>query len=88
MADLIKTEQSLPPAPLPETSFYPPFEVPREQSEVLRRYLHGLGKRKAKFLPIQYSAEHIEAMKAVKRRFDPEWRFGRGTLFELPSPDS
>lgn len=49
---------------------------------------HGLGKRKAKFLPIQYSAEHIEAMKAVKRRFDPEWRFGRGTLFELPSPDS
>jgi len=27
-------------------------------------------------------------MKAVKRRFDPEWRFGRGTLFELPSPDS
>ena len=45
---------------------------------------HGLGKRKAKFLPLQYSAEHIEAMKAVKFRFDPEWRFGRGTLFELP----
>ena len=49
---------------------------------------HGLGKRKAKFLRIQYSAEHIEAMKTVKRRFDPEWRFGRGTLFELPSSDS
>lgn len=49
---------------------------------------HGLGKRKAKFLPIQYSAEHIEAMKAVKRRFDPEWRFGRGTLFDLPATDS
>ena len=44
---------------------------------------HGLGKKKAKFLPIQYSAEHIEAMKAVKRRFDPEGYFGRGTLFEL-----
>ena len=43
---------------------------------------HGLGKRKAKFLKLQYSAEHIEAMKAVKRRFDPEWRLGRGTLFE------
>lgn len=43
---------------------------------------HGLGKRKAKFLPIQYSAEHIDAMKAVKRRLDPDWRFGRGTLFE------
>jgi FAD/FMN-containing dehydrogenase len=49
---------------------------------------HGLGKRKAKFLSIQYSPAHIDAMKAVKRRFDPEWRFGRGTLFELPSPDS
>ena len=49
---------------------------------------HGLGKRKAKFLPLQYSVEHIEAMRAVKTRFDPEWRFGRGTLFELPSPDS
>jgi FAD/FMN-containing dehydrogenase len=45
---------------------------------------HGLGKKKAKLLPIQYSAEHIDAMKAVKRRFDPEWRLGRGTLFELP----
>jgi FAD/FMN-containing dehydrogenase len=42
---------------------------------------HGLGKKKARFLPIQYSAEQIEAMKAVKRRFDPEWRLGQGTLF-------
>ena len=49
---------------------------------------HGLGKRKAKFLSLQYSAEHIEAMRAVKSRFDPEWRFGRGTLFELPISDS
>jgi FAD/FMN-containing dehydrogenase len=45
---------------------------------------HGLGKRKAKFLPVQYSAEQIEAMKAVKRRFDPGWRLGRGTLFMEP----
>lgn len=44
---------------------------------------HGLGKRKAKFLPLQYSAEHIEAMKTVKRRFDPDWRFSPGTLFTL-----
>jgi FAD/FMN-containing dehydrogenase len=49
---------------------------------------HGLGKRKARFLPLQYSTEHIEAMKAVKRRFDPQWRFGRGTLFELPGAES
>lgn len=44
---------------------------------------HGLGKRKAKFLPVQYGAEAIEAMKAVKRRFDPEWRLSPGTLFTL-----
>jgi len=43
---------------------------------------HGLGKKKAKFLPVQYTAEQIEAMKAVKRRLDPDWRLGRGTLFE------
>jgi len=45
---------------------------------------HGLGKRKAKFLPVQYTPEQIGAMKAVKRRLDPDWRLGRGTLFETP----
>jgi FAD/FMN-containing dehydrogenase len=44
---------------------------------------HGLGKRKAKLLPLQYAPEHIEAMKAVKRRLDPSWLLGRGTLFTL-----
>jgi FAD/FMN-containing dehydrogenase len=43
---------------------------------------HGLGKRKAHLLSIQYSPEDIEAMRAVKRRFDPDWLLGRGTLFE------
>lgn len=47
---------------------------------------HGLGKKKARFLPIQYSAEQIDAMKAVKRRFDPEWRLGQGTLFPVTAP--
>lgn len=42
---------------------------------------HGLGKRKAHLLPIQFSPEEIEAMKAVKRRMDPAWILGRGTLF-------
>lgn len=42
---------------------------------------HGLGKRKAKFLPIQYTASQIDAMKAVKRRLDPHWLLGQGTLF-------
>jgi FAD/FMN-containing dehydrogenase len=46
---------------------------------------HGLGKRKAPLLRIQYKPAHIEAMKEVKRRFDPHWLLGRGTLFEEDS---
>jgi FAD/FMN-containing dehydrogenase len=42
---------------------------------------HGLGKRKAHLLQVQYGAEVIEAMRAVKRRFDPQWLLGRGNLF-------
>lgn len=42
---------------------------------------HGLGKRKAAFLGIQYSGEQIEAMKQVKRRLDPKWLLGQGNLF-------
>ncbi len=47
---------------------------------------HGLGKRKAHLLEIQYSAEEIEAMRAVKRRFDPHWLLGQGTLFADHGP--
>jgi len=46
---------------------------------------HGLGKRKAHLLSIQYTAEEIEAMRAVKRRLDPAWILGRGTVFEEPA---
>jgi FAD/FMN-containing dehydrogenase len=42
---------------------------------------HGLGKRKAHLLALQYSGEEIEAMKAVKRRLDPAWLLGRGNVF-------
>jgi|HigsolmetaAR202D_1030399.scaffolds.fasta_scaffold17729_1 FAD/FMN-containing dehydrogenases len=45
---------------------------------------HGLGKRKAHLLELQYSAADIEAMKAVKRRLDPQWLLGRGNLFPAP----
>ena len=41
---------------------------------------HGLGKRKAHFLQHQYAQQHIDAMIAVKRRLDPKWLLGRGTL--------
>jgi FAD/FMN-containing dehydrogenase len=42
---------------------------------------HGLGKRKAKLLSLQYAPEHIQAMKDVKRRLDPHWLLGQGTIF-------
>ena len=42
---------------------------------------HGLGKRKAGLLALQYAPEHIQAMRDVKSRLDPYWLLGRGTLF-------
>jgi FAD/FMN-containing dehydrogenase len=42
---------------------------------------HGLGKRKRHLLEIQYTPAEIEKMKDVKRRLDPDWLLGPGTLF-------
>jgi FAD/FMN-containing dehydrogenase len=42
---------------------------------------HGLGKRKAHLLELQFTPSEIESMKQVKRRLDPAWLLGRGTLF-------
>lgn len=44
---------------------------------------HGLGKRKIDLLEIQYTPAQIEMMKAVKRRLDPKWLLGQGTLFRM-----
>jgi FAD/FMN-containing dehydrogenase len=46
---------------------------------------HGLGKRKAHLLALQYTPDQMEAMKAVKRRLDPRWLLNRGNLFAPPS---
>ncbi len=43
---------------------------------------HGLGKRKAHLLELQYTPEQIDAMRAVKRRLDPAGILGRGTLWK------
>jgi FAD/FMN-containing dehydrogenase len=43
---------------------------------------HGIGKRKSYLLPIQYSRGDIEAMRSVKRRFDPQALLGQGNLFQ------
>ena len=45
---------------------------------------HGLGKRKAHLLELQYTPAQIEAMKAVKKRLDPQWLLNRGNLFVPP----
>ena len=42
---------------------------------------HGLGKWKAGLLTLQYTPDQIQAMRAVKLRFDPQEQLGRGTLF-------
>jgi FAD/FMN-containing dehydrogenase len=43
---------------------------------------HGLGKRKAGYLRLQYAPEDLEKMRAVKRRLDPLNLLGRGTLWD------
>jgi len=48
---------------------------------------HGLGKRKAHFLELQFTPAEIESMKDVKRRLDPDWLLGRGTLFPEKGTD-
>jgi len=45
---------------------------------------HGLGKKKAHLLPLEYSHEQIAAMCAVKRQLDPQWLLGRHTLLPVP----
>jgi FAD/FMN-containing dehydrogenase len=44
---------------------------------------HGLGKRKAHLLDLMYSPAEVEAMRAVKRRLDPQWLLGQGTLLTV-----
>jgi FAD/FMN-containing dehydrogenase len=42
---------------------------------------HGLGKRKKHLLELQYSSEELAAMRTVKKRLDPQWLLGPGTLW-------
>lgn len=44
---------------------------------------HGLGKRKAHLLELQYTPSQIESMQAVKRRLDPAWLLNQGNLFPI-----
>ena len=44
---------------------------------------HGVGKSKTDLLKLMYTAGEIDIMKDVKRRLDPEWRLGKGTIFPI-----
>ena len=44
---------------------------------------HGIGKGKTDLLELMYTAAEIEVMRDVKRRLDPGWRLGRGTIFRI-----
>ena len=43
---------------------------------------HGVGKLKTNLLKLMYSKEDVAAMREVKRRLDPDWLLGRGTILE------
>lgn len=43
---------------------------------------HGLGKRKAHLLELQYAPAHLDGMRQIKRLLDPDWLLGRGTLWK------
>lgn len=45
---------------------------------------HGLGKKKAHLLALEYSPAQVAAMCAIKRQLDPHWLLGRGTLLPVP----
>jgi glycolate oxidase len=44
---------------------------------------HGLGKRKAHLLALQYTPGQIQTMIDVKRRLDPQWLLNQGNLFTV-----
>jgi FAD/FMN-containing dehydrogenase len=44
---------------------------------------HGIGKTKTNLLPLMYSPDEINCMRAVKRELDDRWLLGQGNIFPL-----
>jgi D-lactate dehydrogenase (cytochrome) len=43
---------------------------------------HGIGRIKKGFLPLQFKAEHLQAMRAIKHALDPDGILNPGVLFD------
>lgn len=43
---------------------------------------HGIGRIKKPFLTVQYDASTLDAMRAIKRWLDPDWRLNPGVLID------
>ncbi|EKD51871.1 MAG: FAD linked oxidase [uncultured bacterium] len=43
---------------------------------------HGLGKIKRNLLVVQHNSKVIRQMLAIKNKWDPDWIFGRGNIFD------
>jgi FAD/FMN-containing dehydrogenase len=44
---------------------------------------HGLGKRKAHLMELQFTHLQMAQMRGIKRHFDPQWLLGQGNLFPV-----
>ena len=47
---------------------------------------HGVGRAKPEYLPLSRAAAEIDAMRAVKRAFDPQGLLNPGVLFTSETP--
>jgi FAD/FMN-containing dehydrogenase len=46
---------------------------------------HGIGRAKARWLPLARDPADVEAMRAIKRALDPAWLLNPGVLFDSPA---
>ena len=44
---------------------------------------HGIGKIKRKFLPVMFTPEHLDEMKAIKLALDPKAMINPGNILEV-----
>jgi FAD/FMN-containing dehydrogenase len=47
---------------------------------------HGIGLEKRDFMPLMYTDDDLEAMRKVKKIFDPEGRLNPGKIFPTSKP--